>query len=89
MAPLLPPFESSFLDFVSLHLQIGLTQNLHLVLHGKNQCQRNPLFSEATDPTNQSSDPFPDTEGAHYFEEPQSEIKVLKDQILVALSKVK
>jgi hypothetical protein len=48
-----------------------------------------PISSEATDPTNQLSDPFPDTEGPHYFEEPQSKIKVLKDQILGALSKVK
>jgi hypothetical protein len=44
MALLLPPFEFSFLDFVSFRLMIGLTQNLHLVHHGKNQCQRNTLF---------------------------------------------
>ena len=48
-----------------------------------------PIISEATDPTNQSGDPLPDTEGTHCFEESQNEIKILKDQIVVALSKVK
>ena len=46
-------------------------------------------ISEATDPINQSGDPIPDTEGTYCFEESQSEIKILKNQIVVALSKVK
>ncbi|XP_071676553.1 uncharacterized protein [Lolium perenne] len=45
--------------------------------------------SEAADPTTQSSKPSPGTGGTHHFEELQSELRILKDQIVVALSKVK
>jgi hypothetical protein len=48
-----------------------------------------PITSEAADPINQSGEPLPNTGGTHCFEELQSEIKILKDQIVVALSKAK
>ena len=48
-----------------------------------------PSTSEAANPTTQSSELSPGTGGTHYFEELQSELKILKDQIVVALSKVK
>ncbi|KAM0906277.1 hypothetical protein ACQ4PT_016849 [Festuca glaucescens] len=48
-----------------------------------------PSTSEVADPTTQSSEPLPDTGGTQHFEELQSELKILKDQIVVALSKVK
>jgi hypothetical protein len=47
------------------------------------------VTSEAADPTNLSGGPLPNVGGNPCFQELQSEIKILKDQIVVALSKAK
>ena len=47
-----------------------------------------PAIPEATDQTNQSGAPLPDMEGPQCFENLRSEVKILKEQIVVALSKV-
>ena len=47
-----------------------------------------PSTSEVANPITQSSELSPGMGETHYFEELQSEFKILKDQIVVALSKV-
>ena len=49
---------------------------------------KGPAIPEATDQTNQSGDPLPDMEGPQCFENLRNEVKILKEQIVVALSKV-
>ena len=44
-----------------------------------------PAIPEAPDQTNQSGDPLSDMEGLQCFENLRSEVKILKDQIVVAL----